>query len=214
MNRPALTVNHSQSQTQSQTLTPRLQFAVRLLQLSALDYEQELHALMAKNPFLELDESAPARTTDSNEFDQHETQGASEPAEPATDFGDAAEQAPGWEQAEQWQQSGNLSRDAAANPTQVSATDLLVSHGDLRHHLREQVNLLRLSARDRALACSVVDSLDEDGYCRVDLLEIGAAAALEPAVDACEIGMALRLVQSFDPCGVGARSVAECQLLQ
>jgi len=76
------------------------------------------------------------------------------------------------------------------------------------------VNLLRLSARDHALVCFVVDSLDEDGYCRVALNELAAAAALDPAVDASEIGMALRLVQSFEPPGVGARSIGECLLLQ
>ena len=49
-------------------LTPRLQMAVRLLQMSALDYEQELHALMAKNPFLEVDESVLDRSPEANEF--------------------------------------------------------------------------------------------------------------------------------------------------
>ena len=49
-------------QRQTQTLTPRLQYAVRLLQLSALDYEQELHEVIVKNPFLEIDESAATVT--------------------------------------------------------------------------------------------------------------------------------------------------------
>ncbi len=213
MNRPTLKLVRSQSQT----LTPRLQLAVRLLQLSAADYEQELHALMAKNPFLEPDDSAAARAVDSNEFNAPEPSGSLGPADQRIEPVGPTEGSPEWEQAEQvdqWQQSSSAPREGAANTSQMSATDLMVSHGDLHDHLQSQVNLLRLSPRDRALICTLVESLDEDGYCRADLGEIAAAAALVPKVDTSEIGMALRLVQSFDPCGVGARSVGECLLLQ
>lgn len=215
MNRPVLKLDRSQSQT----LTPRLQFAVRLLQLSALDYEQELHALMAKNPFLEADDSppddpSPARTSDLTDFNPSDAPDSPQPTDHGSEAHDAGDASPNWEPPEQWQPSGSASPDSAAHSMQTSATDLMVLHGDLRQHLQGQVNLLRLSPRDRALAGSLVDSLDEDGYCRVELDEIAAAAALVPAVEACEIGMALRLVQSFDPCGVGARSVGECLVLQ
>ena len=53
MTAPALRVEHRQHQT----LTPRLQQAVRLLQLSSLDFAQEVHAALDKNPFLEVDET-------------------------------------------------------------------------------------------------------------------------------------------------------------
>src|SRR3982750_1108977 len=52
MNSPLLKLSSNQTQSQNQTLTPRLQFAVKLLQMSALDYEQELHDMTARNPFL------------------------------------------------------------------------------------------------------------------------------------------------------------------
>ena len=207
MNQPVLRLDNRQSQT----LTPRLQYAVRLLQLSALDYEQELHALMAKNPFLELDES-PLRASLS------ETDGAAAPdgaegesaasAEPAADHDDS----PAWEP-DQWPQDPGTTRDGAKDSA-VSATELMVANTDLHHHLRGQANLLRLSARDHALVCTVIESLDEDGYFRADLGEIGVAAALDPPVDACELNTALRLVQSLDPAGVGARTVGECLVLQ
>lgn len=209
MNHPQLKLSHGQSQT----LTPRLQFAVRLLQMSALDYEQELHALIAKNPFLDIDESAPPRAADLNEFDRPEPAPEPTPRDDDAAFG-AAEAAAGWEDAEPWQHLSSPSRDAAGNPAHTSAADLMACHGDLRQHLQAQADLARLSQRDRIVACCVVDALDEDGYCRVDPADIAAAAALEPAADPSEINMALRLVQSFDPCGVGARSVGECLLLQ
>ena len=211
MNRPSLKLDHSQSQT----LTPRLQLAVRLLQLSALDYEQELHALMAKNPFLDLDDSVHERPGAHAEFDTAVAHSALADTDQGRELVAPPEEAP--EPPETWQQqSGSMSQSEAgnSNAAPVSAIDLMVVHSDLRHHLQSQVNLLRLSARDHALVCFVVDSLDEDGYCRVALNELAAAAALEPAVDASEIGMALRLVQSFEPPGVGARSIGECLLLQ
>jgi RNA polymerase sigma-54 factor len=86
--------------------------------------------------------------------------------------------------------------------------------GGADQRCRPDGRLLRLSARDHALACLVIDSLDEDGYCRVDLDEVTAAVEVDPPVDASELGMALRLVQSFEPAGVGARSVGECLSLQ
>src|SRR6185295_8333837 len=55
MNSPALRIEHRQHQT----LTPRLQHAVRLLQLSSLDFAQEVQDALGKNPFLEADETPP-----------------------------------------------------------------------------------------------------------------------------------------------------------
>jgi RNA polymerase sigma-54 factor len=201
---------------QTQTLTPRLQFAVRLLQMSALDYEQELHELTARNPFLEIDEAGPAPGPSA---------GPEPGAGPATSSASATEPEPEldgpgdsagstWDEpTDTWLPSPGPTRDSAAT-SQLSATDLMAAHGDLRQHLRGQANLLRLSARDHALACMVIESLDDDGYCRVELDEIGSLTDFEPPVDRCELSMALRLVQSFDPAGVGARTIGECLLLQ
>lgn len=208
MNRPALKLDHSQSQT----MTPRLQFAVRLLQLSALDYEQELHDLMAKNPFLDLDESAPSSHL------APDLAMAIEPVE-KPEAGTEADAGPPdegveWAEREASEHSSASPNRDGPNAAQTSATDRLESHGDLHQYLRQQVNLLRLSARDHALACVVIDTIDDDGYCRVDLANTELPDDFEPPVEACELGTALRLVQSFDPPGVGARSVGECLILQ
>ena len=221
MNRAELKLDNRQSQT----LTPRLQYAVRLLQLSALDYEQELHELMGRNPFLELDETAPSHPA-STELaapasaapEAPMPDGGTEEAAADAD-GDRSGDGPGapeadanWEH-DSWLQAPGAMRDGAKE-SQTSAMDLMVADTDLRQHLHGQANLLPLSARDHALVCCVIESLDDDGYLRTDLAELGALAELEPAADASELNTALRLVQSFDPPGVGARSVGECLLLQ
>jgi RNA polymerase sigma-54 factor len=99
--------------------------------------------------------------------------------------------------------------DLATNPMELMAADTR-----LAEHLHEQANVLPLSARDRALLYTFIESLDDDGYLRLDLDDIAQAVDLDPRPDRCELSTALKLVQSFDPAGVGARDIAECLQLQ
>ncbi|VTU39443.1 RNA polymerase sigma-54 factor 1 [Variovorax sp. PBL-H6] len=176
---------------QTIAFSPRLQQAVRLLQLSALDYAQALHEAADANPFLELEE-APG-------LDSPGFEGAEWSAEAAFDRLGAGPALPG----------ARLSHDESADALQrIPAT---VS---LREHLHAQLGVLRLDAQERLLAAAVVESLDDDGYLRVSLDEIGALVGdagedVLPALNA-----ALTRVQSLDPAGVAARSVSECLLLQ
>lgn len=180
---------------QSEKLTPRLQYAVRLLQLSSLDYEQELHDIAIKNPFLEVEESEPLA--------------AALPQAPDETMEDEMQ----WAPQEPPAPSGRTTQDES-HGAQTSALDVMAADIDLRQHLRSQANLLSLSERDRVLVWAVIESLDDDAYLRVDLAEIADMANLDPPADACEMSTALKLVQSLEPAGVGARDVAECLLLQ
>jgi RNA polymerase sigma-54 factor len=223
----------------SQTLTPRLQYAVRLLQLSSLDYEQELHDVMGRNPFLETDDAAPAPGsvadtpfdngwTDpahSDQADQALFRAEMSRAEMSSDdssVGSGDDSGPDDringahdEPAERdaWLQSSSGIRDGS-NDARVSAIDMMVADVGLRNHLRSQANILPLSGRDHALVCTIIESLDDDGYLRCELDELAELCDLGPALDNCEMSTALKLVQSFEPAGVAARSVCECLLLQ
>jgi RNA polymerase sigma-54 factor len=201
---PALQV----TQRQQHSVTPRLQRAVRLLQLSSLDFAQEVQDAMGKNPFLELedttpeapgatDDAAPARPLD---------------AEPAAAPDEAIEAEIGRER-DSWQASPASLRRSSGE-ADIAALDLVVAEVGLRSHLRAQIQVLPLSQRDHALACSVIESLDDDGYLRTDLAELASLSELDPPVDLAEMQVALSHVQSLDPCGVAARSVRECLLLQ
>jgi RNA polymerase sigma-54 factor len=92
--------------------------------------------------------------------------------------------------------------------------DTLAAPVTLAAHLATQVYVLPLPPRDRVLALALVHSLDEDGFLRASLQEVGQAAALVPAADPDEMVIALRRVQALDPVGVGARHLAECLQLQ
>ena len=84
----------------------------------------------------------------------------------------------------------------------------------LRDHLNQQLTLTAVGERDRALVAVLIDALDEDGYLTQPLAEIAALFPPQAEVDAEELGIALRHLQNLEPAGVGARSPAECLVLQ
>ncbi len=197
---------------QHQTLTPRLQHAVRLLQLSSLDFAQEVQDAMGKNPFLEMDEAAEPPTT------PDERDGAPELPSPQATVVEvpsaSAEADAVWER-ENWQSVGGGSSSSASSTGDTDGVmEMVAADVDLRQYLHGQINVMPLTDRDRALVGAVIESLDDDGYLRLSLEELAGLAEMDPPVDECEMNTALKLVQSLDPCGVGARSVSECLLLQ
>ena len=224
---------------QSQVLTPRLQHAVRLLQLSSLDYAQELNELAARNPFLETEDYGTPAATALNALNTPalpaasaeaaaDTALAGEHATAASDSGreeglaDQAERAEhglGADDSALWREPGEIGSGSTASREsgsdfQAEAQDYTASEVSLREHLKSQASLLPLSPRDRALVAAVIESIDDDGYLRQPLEEIAPLSDVSPPADDCELRTALKLVQSFEPVGVGARDVKECLLLQ
>ncbi|HEX6363385.1 MAG TPA: RNA polymerase factor sigma-54 [Albitalea sp.] len=208
MNSPALQTRTEHRQ--HQTLTPRLQHAVRLLQLSSLDFAQEVQEAMGKNPFLEVDESGDTPPSPDDN-------GAAALASPAGTAAETVASAPEadatWER-ESWQSTGGSGSSASSTGDADGAMEMVAADTDLRQHLHGQINVMPLTDRDRVLVGAVIESLDDDGYLRLSLEELMTLCELEPAVEECELNTALKLVQSLDPCGVGARNVSECLLLQ
>lgn len=176
---------------QTQTVTPRLQHAVRLLQLSSMDFAQEVQQALDGNPFLEEEE------TSSNE--------------PLPEPGDATVEP--WE-AQAWAMSGGGSGTAASGDDDISLIELVPQSVSLRQHLHTQVNVMPLADRDRTLLSVLVESLDDDGYLRQSLEDLCALIELDPPTGLGELRIALRRLQTLDPLGVGARDLAECLSIQ
>jgi RNA polymerase sigma-54 factor len=211
MNSPVIRLEHRQHQA----LTPRLQHAVRLLQLSSLDFAQEVQAALGKNPFLEVDEATsetPAPTDGDTGGNATLPPPATAPADTATAGASEPDTDIAWER-DSWQQSSS-SAPSSSGESETGVMEMVAADEGLREHLHTQANVMPLSDRDRALVGAIIESLDDDGYLRTELDELAALAELEPAVETCELNTALKLVQSLDPCGVAARNVAECLLLQ
>jgi RNA polymerase sigma-54 factor len=211
---------------QSLALTPRLQQSVRLLQLSSLEFQQELRTALDTNPFLEYDSSEPedvalaaaAAGDGASAAPAADTVGAAEPdAQPA----DAAGTDP-LESSGQDDMSGDFpgdysSRSSARQNGDSDGSDPAEwarSQPTLHEHLHDALRLFRLDDRDRAVACFIIEALDDDGYLRQELSELAESVDLEPELTEEELLVALRLVQSLDRPGLGARSLSECLTLQ
>jgi RNA polymerase sigma-54 factor len=180
------------------TFSPRLQHAVRLLQMSTHDYTQALREVALDNPFLEVEIAEPL---------------------PGADEGPAASEADAeiaWAR-----RIDRLAGDgpwAWRHPSHGDGPDPLQQapvRASLAAHLRAQLGTLRLDRRERLLAELMVEALDEDGYLRVSLEDLAAGLGDEdPACALDELRIALGRVQALDPAGVAARGVAECLSLQ
>lgn len=203
---------------QTQTLSPRLQHAVRLLQLSSLDFSAMVRDMMGRNPFLEDGEGegddnsdvlpeVAAAAADESLPDQLEAP-AAELVAPREDETYQAEN-----DRDLWQADASASL-RRGDDGDLSALDLIAADTTLATHLHGQINLLVLPEREMVLAKAVIDSLDEDGYLRTPLEELLELLPLQPQATLAEMEQALAVVQSLDPAGVGARDVAECLLLQ
>ena len=209
---------------QQAKLSPRLQQAVRLLQMSSLDYAQQLQRLLGQNPFLEVDDgddatqavgAATAASTDEAADERSLEPADAMAATPSASESQALEERPDADERDLWQDDGLGGRGAQARGDgDGSIFDSMPDQGTLSAHLHAQLSLLRLDDRERVLARAIIDSLDDDGYLRLDLTELPAIAGLDPLADADEVQIALRHVQSLEPVGVAARSVAECLSLQ
>jgi len=200
---------------QSQTLSPRLQHAVRLLQMSSLDFAAMVRDTLGKNPFLESDD------------DSDDASGAALPGETALSMVEALPPeaaTPGLDAAAEYAADNGNDRDLwqadsgsglrHAEDGELSALETMAVETPLNVHLHGQLNVLPLTLRDLTLARTIVESLDDDGYLRTPLEELLEVAALDPAPTLQELQIALKHVQALEPAGVAARSVAECLRLQ
>ena len=192
---------------QQQKLSPRLQQAVRLRQLSSLDFKQELQTALGRNPFLEGEEDDDDESARSDDVPDESTVSG----ELDTEFpqGEAAND----DERDSWLMDG-MPRAPRGEGGDGDLMNIIPSDTTLTAHLHSQLNLLALPARDVLLAKAIVESLDDDGYLRIDLKELLGICKLTPRATPQELLIALRRVQSLDPAGVGARDVSECLLLQ
>ncbi|MBA3478990.1 MAG: RNA polymerase sigma-54 factor [Lautropia sp.] len=115
---------------------------------------------------------------------------------------------------ESWALEGH-SRGSGEDPDDDRAQEQVTSSGlTLREHLMQQLAGARGTRRDQALLHLLIEELEEDGYLRSSLDDLASALPPELDVEPEELRTALCLLHSFDPPGVGARSIAECLMLQ
>ncbi|WP_303718548.1 RNA polymerase factor sigma-54 [Brevundimonas naejangsanensis] len=218
-------------QGQGLVITPQLQQAIKLLQLSNLELEAFVEAELERNPLLQRDEAdaggdaAPEAANDAAPGDGGEAElrfvegsdAHAQNIDAASDdlYGDAA---PG-ERVSDRQEDGaaaqpGLSDWSRAGPggTADGEERERPDHRDLTlwEHLQAQASAAGLSPADHGIALTLIDATDEGGYLRADLGEI----AERLGVDAARVEAVLAVCHGFEPTGVMARSIAECLTLQ
>jgi RNA polymerase sigma-54 factor len=211
------------------TMTPQLQQAIRLLQLSTLELQLEVQGALDSNLMLERDEGDPQPETDSEmdagqeQRDKNEVQASNEQApdisesEVSSHTETIPEDLPG---DTNWEDTYDMGATSYSTPTAGEGRDFFETHGGesqtLHEHLKWQLDLTPLSDIDRSIAETIIDSVNDDGYLNASLEELhdslGLAPELEIGIE--EIQAVLHRIQHFDPVGVGARDPAECLTIQ
>lgn len=214
------------------TMTPQLQQAIRLLQLSTLDLQQEIQQALESNPMLETTEDSEETTSEEHNSNEQ----SAEPASEEASSDEASAEPESWEN-ENWQDNSeipdNLPVDTAWDDVYQTAPapsaprpeddgdsdfESRNSQGEtLQDHLLWQLNLTPMSERDRAIAHTLIDAVDTTGYLTQgieDLLPGLVNPDDEDPVEASEVEAVLHRLQHFDPPGVAARNLQECLLAQ
>jgi RNA polymerase sigma-54 factor len=206
-------------------LTPRLQQAVRLLQLSSLEFQQELREALDTNPFLEY-ASPTVENGEAAEAAEGAAAGigavaanavpesAAEPAGEGGEDGSLASEPSAY--TADLPAAGTLrtSNYRGGDDSESEAADWVRVPISLREQLHETLRLSPLDDLDRAAVQVVIEALDDDGYLRQDLGDLADVEGLGDGLDEDRLRVALRVVQTLDRPGIGARSLSECLALQ
>jgi RNA polymerase sigma-54 factor len=193
-------------------MTPSLQQAIKLLQLSKLELQEVLNQELLENPLLE--ESAEETKNEEAEADaQEKTQDTEEAkaAEPAKEKEkDSFEEIDYDAYFQDYIEYGYNPRGMGAEHEEFPIENTLTRPPNLTDHLTWQLSMSDASPRIKEIGAFIIGNIDEDGYLRATNEEIAAAGGYDPA----EVEKAVDAVQSLDPIGVGARDLRECLLLQ
>jgi RNA polymerase sigma-54 factor len=203
-------------------MTPQLQQAIKLLQLSNVELAEYCEQELERNPLLERDDG-PA--DQEREQPQAEVKSEALDTELAReDFSKVADLDSGQENlydADTPQPAPSTESAPLSDWTTVKSgntfegdEDLLESTvaggGTLKDHLMDQVSIAALPPDKRLICLTLIDSIDEAGYLRADIAEV----AERLVIDVATVEETLRVLQGFEPVGVGARDLAECLTLQ
>ncbi len=220
---------------QQLTMTPQLQQAIRLLQLSTMDLQQEIQEAIESNPLLEIVEDDGG----TNPMDES----GENPSEASSDASDgpmqnlermAADQSGAPDDQRELSSTEEISMPDEL-PVDTQWDDLLPSASappppddfsdsdygsrnagseSLREQLLWQLNLTRLSDNDRLIALAIIDCTDHNGRLTTTLEDIHQSLPEEMDVDLDELTAVLHRLQQFEPTGVCTRDLSECLLVQ
>lgn len=215
---------------QQLTMTPQLQQAIKLLQLSTLDLQQEIQQALENNPMLEVNEEADSEPEKpANKDNQAELIDLSQPEATSkkTENSDTGSDS-------DWQDNAipddlpvdtrwdDVYTNNAPSGSQASSSDddydfdgRNTEVESLHNHLHWQLNVTRFSDIDRMIATAIIDAIDDNGRLTLSAEDIHSGFVDEYSdLELDEVVAVLHRIQQFDPPGVAAIDLQECLLIQ
>lgn len=208
----ALEIRQQLKLSQQLVMTPQLQQAIKLLQLSRMELVDMVQQELEENPVLEEAAEAP----EEKEFEEIVAGESPASETPVDEVREVSGESEGvadidWQTyLEGYSLGGSTADFYEDDEDRPSYENLLTKKGNLSDHLLWQLNLSRLDDDVRRVAAEIIGNLDDDGYLQASLEEIAATSGAP--VDS--VAQALGVVQDFDPSGVASRDLRECLLHQ
>uniref|UniRef100_I1XLP6 RNA polymerase sigma-54 factor n=2 Tax=Methylophaga nitratireducenticrescens TaxID=754476 RepID=I1XLP6_METNJ len=193
-------------------MTPQLQQAIRLLQLSSLELQTEIQEALETNPLLEVEEEY--NYDEPGTVRRDEDTGSREISElENTDIPEDLPVDSKWE--DTYDNSQSLPSSGPSGDSDFERDNQDESSNSLQQHLLWQMRLTPFTETEQAIATTIIDSIEDDGYLKTTLEEIQQSLGEEFAeIELDEIETVLHRIHHFDPVGVGARDLRECLLIQ
>ncbi len=207
--------------SQQLVMTPQLQQAIKLLQLSRIELIDTINQEMEANPVLEEatgepeseeGSSQPEGKTGDTEWKEAE---ASVPAlssseQEKTPWEDKALEEVDWKEFWDDEAKTQMPSYSFEEKEGTNYENLITRTTNLTEHLMWQLQLSRMDDEERGIGCLIIGNLDKNGYLKISVEEIAREIHCDPE----RIEQVLKKVQHFDPVGVAARDLRECLLIQ
>lgn len=201
------------------TMTPQLQQAIKLLQLSTLELQQEIQEVLDSNLMLEIadegeDYQGPVNA-DAGAEASADSETVHEQNTGSTEIEAIPEDLPvdsAWDDIYDNIQMSPSSGTYSDDEREYDITD--TAGESLHDHLTWQMQLTPFSETDVVIAEAIIDAINDDGFLSMDVEEILQELPAELEIELDEVTAVLHRIQYFDPPGVGARDVRESLLLQ
>ncbi|MCW8899062.1 MAG: RNA polymerase factor sigma-54, partial [Gammaproteobacteria bacterium] len=214
---------------QNLTMTPQLQQAIRLLQLSTLELNTEIQDVLDSNMMLEMGEEGDGDNSSSSEDNpssSESTESSNESKLEASTDTVTSETMPddlpvdtSWDDIYDSILPGTTSAASSTYNADDQPEVYTASSESLHEHLRWQIKMTPFSELDAAIAEVIVDEINDDGFLQTSIDEITASLVDldvedDIEVEKDEVEAVLRQIQNFDPAGVGARDLRESLSIQ
>ncbi len=216
----ALELRQNLKLTQQLVMTPQLQQAIKLLQLSRLELIETINQELEANPVLEevtageLDQqherSGDSGAAETQEWGQETVPELASSEDAKTPWDKEAVKETNWQEVWDDEYRRALPSYSFEEKEAPNYENIVASSSDLPDHLIWQLQMSDLDENQRHIAQHIIGNLDKDGYLKATVQEIAEACSASDE----DVEAVLSRVQEFDPVGVAARDLRECLLIQ